>query len=1033
MILIELYSNLKVRKKRFSTSSRTLKIIKHEDKMVDVADWARSKAGKKAGAKVRDTTPKSKPKGGGSSGSSKKGRKSYTDKKGVIRYEGTTGYKETEYQIKQSDANRSHSKDSKSQTVRSSDELRKSKQKYTVRIKDTKTGEIRDYPTDNPNFRPKGYTKATVIRNTDGMAVGSLESQSIKTKGGQAYTTTKGRTGGETFEARGKTVGELTDFDSKAKEFIKEGKINVAAATSAYNEEVIRHNAAVKKAEEEALKAEKKKPYAQTKKETTLPIVKQSSISAAPKETLAQKAQAKAYELLGIRSPEQLEVAKRQVKTSFGSLVSSEIREEYYGDTDIGLGQKMFLEGGITYVQAVIGGKAIGALLGSGSAVVSRYIPKAAKSIITVAQKTPVKKGLAFLGSKKLMTTLVTGKAAITSAKAFVETKDIKKAAEAGVISVTRSTAAITGASLGIQSSIGGAYAKTSATLPKAEEAARKAGESLADYNLRLGKYAGRRGKMTKGGKTVNIGGKTVHTQRRGSFRIKEVKTFVKTETGKNVQTSRELSILPKGKAVTPKNSYPKGFGSQAARPPKQIANKGDSGTYLLRRQVSKLERQVARQKVPKPLKKMLPPGQRPTNTGQVLINKQRQIIQEAPLKTKSTDGRSRVMEKLKERLALRQRRLSESRTLDFDVKQKVNLDFLQKAPVVKETEVVKGIKDVSDTLTRTSKVKTTYNPMTDVVVKPKVKIDFTPSLSKNYKFDSRINLDKPVKPDIYTGQPLATNIKTDQLNSLGMDSKIDIDFGIVAGTLPEIATSTDIDYDTDIKVDMKRDVEIITPTDLKPMQLIEYDSKATTEKPIKNIITGIQTESRQFQGDNIIDTDTNKPIKDKPRKPIERPPQKPIRNYIVDKPTLPFRPRPPNRIPPPPTPIRPGFFGLPTLDYDSRRRQESGFNVFARVRGNWKKISKEIYSEVDAKNFGAVYVGTTPAASFRYEEAGEPVTDTYLKKGFMSDFKRKSGNLFIEKATRRIKSPGELRGITYKGQAARRKKRGRGIFKNIF
>lgn len=99
-----------------------------------------------------------------------------------------------------------------------------------------------------------------------------------------------------------------------------------------------------------------------------------------------------------------------------------------------------------------------------------------------------------------------------------------------------------------------------------------------------------------------------------------------------------------------------------------------------------------------------------------------------------------------------------------------------------------------------------------------------------------------------------------------------------------------------------------------------------------------------------------------------------------------------------------------------------AGFNVFTRIKGKFTRANIKPLSETEAINYGAFRVGTTSQATFKIAPAGTTATGIFKGQGNLSDFYKK-GNLYIEKKERRIKSPGELREITFKGIASKRSK----------
>jgi hypothetical protein len=108
--------------------------------------------------------------------------------------------------------------------------------------------------------------------------------------------------------------------------------------------------------------------------------------------------------------------------------------------------------------------------------------------------------------------------------------------------------------------------------------------------------------------------------------------------------------------------------------------------------------------------------------------------------------------------------------------------------------------------------------------------------------------------------------------------------------------------------------------------------------------------------------------------------------------------------------------------------RKKKGFKVEVRRTGRFSIASPDVFSEEDALSFGREKVGTTAAASFRLVSFDSDPTKTFRQnRASQSDFYQstREKGVFIEKASRRIKSAGEIREITFKGINSNRKKRG--------
>jgi len=111
-----------------------------------------------------------------------------------------------------------------------------------------------------------------------------------------------------------------------------------------------------------------------------------------------------------------------------------------------------------------------------------------------------------------------------------------------------------------------------------------------------------------------------------------------------------------------------------------------------------------------------------------------------------------------------------------------------------------------------------------------------------------------------------------------------------------------------------------------------------------------------------------------------------------------------------------------------------AGFDVLVRERGVFRKVNPVPLSREDAVLFGALKVGTSPAATFRIKPAGVGARGFGFPKGlarrFLRNFELRKGDLFVEKREKRIKKGvlGELVGITFKGLRAKKSKK-RGLF----
>lgn len=131
-----------------------------------------------------------------------------------------------------------------------------------------------------------------------------------------------------------------------------------------------------------------------------------------------------------------------------------------------------------------------------------------------------------------------------------------------------------------------------------------------------------------------------------------------------------------------------------------------------------------------------------------------------------------------------------------------------------------------------------------------------------------------------------------------------------------------------------------------------------------------------------------------------------------VNAPGVPARPRTPRGL-------------LPRLSLPGKRSGglSPAYDVYVRRAGSFRLIGSGL-SRGEALRIGSLRVGSTAAATFKLKKTGY---DTAFTGGGLlrpADYYRK-GSLFIEKPSRRIKSPGELEEITFKGLAALKGKGG--------
>lgn len=136
------------------------------------------------------------------------------------------------------------------------------------------------------------------------------------------------------------------------------------------------------------------------------------------------------------------------------------------------------------------------------------------------------------------------------------------------------------------------------------------------------------------------------------------------------------------------------------------------------------------------------------------------------------------------------------------------------------------------------------------------------------------------------------------------------------------------------------------------------------------------------------------------------------------------FRPPPPVRIVP---------FALPfeEIPMPAKGKPVQGYDVYGKEKGKWLKINADPLEKNAAWLRGATAIDNTAAASFRLKSANVKIRPAFSypeispkRQPLFSKF-YKRGNVFIEKTKHRIDSPGELMGITLKGQQAQSAMRG--------
>jgi hypothetical protein len=133
------------------------------------------------------------------------------------------------------------------------------------------------------------------------------------------------------------------------------------------------------------------------------------------------------------------------------------------------------------------------------------------------------------------------------------------------------------------------------------------------------------------------------------------------------------------------------------------------------------------------------------------------------------------------------------------------------------------------------------------------------------------------------------------------------------------------------------------------------------------------------------------------------------------------YRPR--TSEPEKPTPP-PSILKKPRLERKDRERiREPGFNVLIKNKGIFNKINTKPISKAQAINLGAGIVEKTSSATFTIKPSNSPAQKISVAKANLKNFYKK-GSLFIEKPSKRINTPGELTGITFKGIKSKKLKK---------
>ncbi len=397
-----------------------------------IEDFAEAR-GLKVEKRPNPRTVKPKPSSGSSGSSKKSERKSYVDESGVIRYEGTDRYKESEYKKAKSSGQKGKSGKPTLRGGSGSGATKEKQPKDKIKVERTseakkaiqkakKTGEEQLYRQGGTVYtiKPDGSFE---VRGPSSAAREYVRKQRLKEKI---------RTGEEIVAGdiipRGGTV-----FQEDSKKQVK----GIVEYQEQRQEADI--PASVPLGQENKFLSQREK---QKNKEPSGTISKWEP-------SIFDKAKTEAYKAADIRTVEQLEYAKQGSKQAFKTFFDDSYRMQQYdltrqqskGNIALILG----IEAGIQYVKfasaAKILGPAIGAVGGFGSKVIKlqKFGP------LTKAAGVGIKKGLQISSSKPVVGGVISLRTAESGVSEFYRSGDIKKAVLAGGLRFTSDAAAYTG------------------------------------------------------------------------------------------------------------------------------------------------------------------------------------------------------------------------------------------------------------------------------------------------------------------------------------------------------------------------------------------------------------------------------------------------------------------------------------------------------------------------------------------------------------------------------------------------------------
>jgi len=257
------------------------------------------------------------------------------------------------------------------------------------------------------------------------------------------------------------------------------------------------------------------------------------------------------------------------------------------------------------------------------------------------------------------------------------------------------------------------------------------------------------------------------------------------------------------------------------------------------------------------------------------------------------------------------------------------------------------------------------------------------------------------------------------------------IDIGTGTGTGRDIDTGRDTDRDKDRRQDQFKD----SGEDIIPGTLVTQTPTTKTDQITRSILE--PTERIKRTPRTIIEpdytTDTVRIVE-----PVDDSDTYLPKISLLDNPTTISEYKPPIIPPeePGPTPNTPAL--TPPLSFNQEPDQDVrlavGYDVYVRKKRKDVKVNKQALTRESALSKGARLVDSTPAVTFKIRPNKKAKTVVNTKDKYFRDkeykfrnYSLKTGKRYedtwFEKNKYRIDSPGERKGITKKGQRARKSK----------